>query len=251
MFPLDDIQLGAPAYGRRQSTTGVAFHSTESTGQDLQTAKNTALWQTTPGNSQGGSYNFLIGTDGILLSVPYLEASGGIAPQTNRVPRERYPWIPALIGEAAFADPNAHLVNVALSGRTIDFMNNGYPPEMVDQAARLVVWIEEQDWANDDLGLVGHYHFNSNRTDPGIHFIPLVLARYAELTGAPPTIPEPPTPTREERLAKEVTELRKTKPAAWAKWVEYGGVTQDHAGKPLERTTWLVSQVMYLRDASE
>lgn len=191
-FPTDNIQLGPPNYGTRKGTVGICFHTTEAPGQTLADAEATARWQATDGNTKGGSYHFIVGSDGFVLTVPYLDIAGGINPTQNRRPRNAYPEIPGLIGEAAFYDPNAYLLQVALSGRTADFMANGYPAAMVDTCARLALWVERENWGRDNIALVNHYQFSTQRSDPGTGFVPLVLQRYQQLLAAP--LPPPAAP---------------------------------------------------------
>lgn len=192
MFPDYTLHLGPPVYGVRKGTVGVCFHTTEAPGQTVADAISTARWQSTDGNSKGGSYNFILGRDGAILTVPFLDIAGGINPTQNRHNRSTFPFLPGLIGEAAFRDPNAYLLQVALSGRTADFMANGYPAGMVDQAARIVLWAERSSWGADNLALVAHYQFSTQRSDPGTKFIQLVLDRYAQLVAEPAPAPEPP-----------------------------------------------------------
>lgn len=187
-FPVDQIVLGAPNYGQRKGTAGVVFHTTEGVDATEASALATVKWQGTSNNSSGGSYNFVLydAPLGVILSVPYLDISGSVNPSMDRRwSRDKYPWLPTLLGEACWADPNAYLVSISLSGKTGEFVKNGYPPNMVDTAARLVIWLEEQEWAPDDIPLTGHYHWNTLRSDPGTPFIDLVLARYQEIKNPP------------------------------------------------------------------
>ena len=107
VFPVEHIATGAPTYGLRKGCVGMCFHTDEGNYEPtLVGAKRLATWQASRGNTSGGSYNFIIAPGGeVVLSVPYLEASGGISglrgsnwsPDANV--RE---WLPA----AAVADPN-------------------------------------------------------------------------------------------------------------------------------------------------
>lgn len=186
LFPTYEVQLGAASFGRRRGTEGVVFHTTESVGQDMAAARATARWQET----NPGSYNFIIAVDGTLLSVPYLEAAGGLNPASRSWAPGRFPWLRQLLSPAAYADPNAYLVNVAFAGRAADFERAGWPVSMVDQAARLVRWVEAAEWGADNAILSRHADWQSNRSDPGTRLIAAVLARYAELGPAP--APAPP-----------------------------------------------------------
>ena len=105
-FPTDDILLGAPSYGPRKGTEGIVWHTTEGADESRTSAVNTASWQATPGATTG-SYNWIIYDGGLLLTVPYLEASGGLA--TGVAPYwqpGRYPFLRQLLSPAAYADPN-------------------------------------------------------------------------------------------------------------------------------------------------
>lgn len=185
-FPTDQIQLGPRSFGARKGHEGIVWHTTESVGQTLAAARATAEWQ----KKNPGSYNFIIATDGILLTVPYLEAAGGLNPGSTSWAPSRFPWLKRLHSPAAYADPNAHLLNVAFAGRTADFEAKGWPAAMVDQAARLVLWFEASSWGKDDASLSRHADWQANRSDPGTKLIELVLARYAQLK-APATPPVP------------------------------------------------------------
>lgn len=192
-FPTDQIELGAPNYGPRKGTRGIVFHTTEGTDASEAAALATVKWQGTAGNTSGGSYHFVLYDKplGAILSVPYRDIAGSVSPAASRRwPRDKYPFIPDLVGEAAFADPNAYLLAISLSGKTSVFRDNGYPPNMVDTAARLVIWAESQEGWPADMPLTAHYQWNTSRTDPGTGFIDLVLARYAEIKN--PSSPEKP-----------------------------------------------------------
>jgi hypothetical protein len=213
VFPVDHVELGPRAWGQRKGTRGIVFHTTEAAGRDLAAARATARWQAertpTGGWRNPGSYNFIIATDGVLLTVPYLETAGGLNPASPYWAPGRFPWLRELLGERAYADPNAYLVNVAFSGRTAHFERDGWPASMIEAAARLVVWIEAAAWGRDNLALVRHADFQTNRSDPGTTLIPAVLARYAELTADDPE--PPPTPEPVDWRALYRRQLRATR----------------------------------------
>lgn len=192
-FPTDDIQEGPRSWGRRPSTEGVILHTTEYAGPTRASAETCARDQAkrTPdrGWAQPGSYNFIVYDGGVLLTVPYLEASGGINPASAAWAPERYPWLRAMLGAAAYGDPTMHHLQIAFSGKAAQLAAGKYPANMIDSAARLLVWAEDADWADDNLVVSGHCHWQTNRSDPGAGVIDMVLLRYAQLR-----VPAPPPP---------------------------------------------------------
>lgn len=185
-FPVDDILLGPATFGKRKGTEGIIWHTTEATGFSRAHAVGTANWQKT----NPGSYNWIIYDGGLLLTVPYLEASGGTNPASDAWAPGRYPWLKSLLSPAAYADPNAYLLNVAFSGRTADILAGKMPDNMYVTAARLTKWVEDQPWAKDNAVFSGHLHWQRNRSDPGQPTIDRILAEYAKLYN-PPTVPVP------------------------------------------------------------
>ena len=220
--PNADINLGPAAFGKRKGTEGIIWHTTEAASFSRTAAVGTANWQKT----NPGSYNWIIYDGGLLLTVPFLEASGGVNPASPAWAPERYPWLKAMLSPAAYADPNAYLLNVAFSGRTADILAGKMPANMYETAAQLTKWVEEQAWAKDNAALSGHMHWQSNRSDPGQPTITRILAEYAKLVTDPK--PEPPVNYEELYIAEQakVTELtakliacRKARDAARAKIV--------------------------------
>ena len=165
-FPTDDIYLGPASFGRRKGTEGIIWHTTEAAGTSRAAAVATAEWQ----KRNPGSYNFIIYDTGVLLTVPYLEASGGVNPASVAWDPSRYPQLRQELSAAAYADPNAYLLNVAFSGRTAVFRDQGLPLSMEATAKRLIAWAE----ATFGRPMVhsGHYMWQTNRSDPS----PQVLA---------------------------------------------------------------------------
>jgi hypothetical protein len=179
-FPTDDIYLGPATFGTRKGSEGIIWHTTEGAGPSRTAAVATAEWQ----KSNPGSYNFIIYDGGILLTVPYLEASGGVNPASSAwAPKA---WLKYLLSPAAFADPNAYLMNVAFSGRAADLAAGKYPANMIDTAARLTIWFED-GFGDDSAVMCSHADWQSNRSDPGLGVVDRILARYTELR-------EPPAP---------------------------------------------------------
>lgn len=188
-FPVDDIYLGPATFGLRKGSEGIAWHTTEGAGWSRANAIATADWQ----KHNPGSYNWIIYDGGLLLTVPFLEASGGLA--TGQAPYwqpGRYPWLKAMLSPAAYADPNAYLLNVAFSGKTADILAGRMPGNMLDTAARLTKWVEAQAWAADNQVMTSHADWQSNRSDPGAGTVGKILARYSQLYPAQPSPPPPP-----------------------------------------------------------
>jgi hypothetical protein len=183
-FPTDDIFLGPKSFGPRKGSEGNIWHTTEGTGPSRTAAVATATWQKT----NPGSYNFIIYDGGVLLTVPYLEASGGVNPASPAWAPERFPWLKEFHSPAAYADPNAYLMNIAFSGKAADLAAGKYPANMIDTAARLIIWFEGTAWGKDDSVHSGHNNWQSNRSDPGSGVITKILTRYSEIKSPPPAI---------------------------------------------------------------
>lgn len=186
--PNADIYLGPATFGPRKGTEGIVWHTTEGSGFSRAAAVATAEWQ----KRNPGSYNWIIYDGGLLLTVPYLEASGGLNPASASWAPGRFPWLKQLLSPAAYADPNAYLLNVAFSGRTADILAGKMPPNMYETAARLTKWVEEQAWGKDNAVFSGHLHWQTNRSDPGQATIDRILSEYARLFQPPATPPPPP-----------------------------------------------------------
>lgn len=185
--PNADIYLGPATFGARKGTEGIVWHTTEAAGFSRAHAVGTAEWQ----KRNPGSYNWIIYDGGLLLTVPYLEASGGLNPASAAWAPSRFGWLKQMLSPAAYADPNAYLLNVAFSGRTADLLAGKMPPNMYETAARLTRWVEQQPWGNDNAVFSGHFHWQTNRSDPGQATIDRILAEYTRLF-APPPAPPPP-----------------------------------------------------------
>jgi hypothetical protein len=169
-FPTDDIFLGPASFGRRRGTEGFIWHTTEGADASRGSALATARWQLT----NPGSYSWIIYDGGLLLTVPYLEASGGVNPASTSWAPERYPFLKANLSLSAYADPNAFLINVAFSGKTALFRDKGIPANMIETAQRLVEWVEAQDWSARKLVHSGHLHWQRNRSDPSEKVLALI-----------------------------------------------------------------------------
>jgi hypothetical protein len=185
-FPVDDILLGPASFGPRKGTEGIIWHTTEGTDASRASAVSTANWQ----KSNPGSYGWIIYDGGLLLTVPYLEASGGVNPASLSWAPFRFPFLRALLSSAAYADPNAYLVNVAFSGKTAVFRDVGMPQNMIDTAVQLTRWIEAQPWSRTPLVHSGHMHWQQNRSDPSQVVLDRIAAAYA-----PPQVDDMPSLT--------------------------------------------------------
>ncbi len=194
MFPLERIDLGPQAYGRRPSTVGVILHTTEYPDSSRRST-DACIRDQSPGGSLyagGGSYTFIVDDEGPTLTVPYLEIAGGLTRKRTNPPWDPEPWLSKLLPADAFADPNAHHLQIAVSGRTAALM--GYPGVvgLAEDCARIIRWAELQPWAADDLLTSGHLHWQSNRSDPGQAFVDAVMAAYRDIVAdypAPPVAP--------------------------------------------------------------
>jgi hypothetical protein len=170
-FPTDDIFLGPASFGLRKGHEGIIWHTTEGAGPSRSAAVATATWQ----KSNPGSYNWIIYDGGLLLTVPYLEASGGVNPLSSSWAPGRFPWLKSALSAAAYADPNAYLLNVAFSGKTAVFRDQGLPPNMLATAKQLVEWVEAQPWCSRMVAS-GHLHWQTNRTDPSLQVLAAITS---------------------------------------------------------------------------
>lgn len=210
-FPVADIfpEPRPATFGPRKGSEGIVWHTTEAAGTKRTDAVATATWQRT----NPGSYNWIVydpmslgSLGGALLTVPYLEASGGLG--TDPTTFRRAPWLSSLLSAACMADPNAYLLNVAFSGRTADLVANLTRADvvrMIDVAARLTIWVEAQAWGADNQVFSGHMDWQSNRSDPGQPIIDAILRRYAILK-APPVTP-PPAPDYQALYSAELAKV--------------------------------------------
>jgi hypothetical protein len=179
-FPTDEIVLGPQSFGLRGSKGecyGIIWHTTEAAGTSREDALATVRYQLT----HPGSYNFIIYDGGILLTVPYLEASGGTNPASASWAPERYPFLKNQLPREAYLNPNEYQLNVAFSVRTAAFRAGNIPDNMIDTAARLALWVEKQEWSSDLLVHSGHMHWQTNRSDPSEYVLKRIQDRVIEL----------------------------------------------------------------------
>jgi hypothetical protein len=170
-FPVDDQLLGPRSWGVRKSTAGIIFHTTEyadfTRASAVACARDQAKRLPDGGWAQPGSYNFIVYDGGVLLSVPYLEGSGGVNPSSASWAPERFPWLKQLLPAAAYADPTMHHLQIAFSGKTAAILLGRMPANMWETAAKLINWVEAAAWGADNVIVSSHLNWQSNRSDPG------------------------------------------------------------------------------------
>lgn len=198
-FPVDEVVWGPQGYGPRKGTELVVLHSTEGAGPTRQNALDTIKLQS-PGGSLyagGGSYHWIVYDGGAILTVGYMDSAGGltsdhtppgvVSPRTGQLgvwaPKD---WVKGVLSAAAEADTNAYVVQICFSGKAADLAAGKYPVNMLDTAAKLIRWIEQQPWAPDNINVAAHADFQTNRSDPGAGVVDKVLSRYAALFNPPP-----------------------------------------------------------------
>jgi hypothetical protein len=195
-----EIKLGPRSWGKRPATAGFILHTTEYATFSRADAARCIADQSARGPAgewlQPGSYNWIIFDGGAFLSVPFLEASGGLAPVPPHWQPQRYPWLRQLLPDAAYRDPTMHHLQLAFSGRTVDLAREltagrKRAQAMVDTAARIVRWAEREGWAADNLVGSGHMHWQDNRSDPSQVVLDAVVRRAVEIGSKPPPTPDP------------------------------------------------------------
>lgn len=175
-------KYGAPDYGTRKGTVAAVLHTTEGSGRTKAAALATAQWQATSGNTSGGSYHYILGQDGDVVtavrSVRIDHIAGSISTRRDAI------WIAdtdtelrQFMGSAAVADPNSYVIAISIQGQVAWFNQNGWPKAMVDAIALLLRQLEQR-YSIKDIYVCGHYRFQSNRTDPGLKLIPAVISSY-------------------------------------------------------------------------
>ena len=218
-FPTDEVVFGPRAYGLRKGTEAAVLHTMENAGPSRDAALATIRDQS-PGGSLyagGGSYHWVIYDGGLILTVGYLDSAGSLmsdhTPPSQISPVTGKPGVwsldpnaQAALGPAAEADTNAYIVAICFSGKAAVLSadvaaKKPYALAMVETAAKLIRWIEQQPWAPDDLPLLDHEDFQTNRSDPGPGVNNAVILRYAELYLPVPKPVPAPTLTPEQRIA--------------------------------------------------
>lgn len=228
-FPLDDQLLGPRNWGRRPTTAGTIFHTTEyadaTRASAVQCARDQSKRTASGGWAQPGSYNGILYDDGekagVLITVPPRDASGGINPASPYWNPEA--WLRDFLPAEAFRDPTMHHIQWSFSGkaaRLADGVKNGTPQakRLIVLAARLLVWTESRTWAADNQIVSAHVDWQDNRSDPGAGVIDAILEQY-EILIAP--MPSEPSATDWEAVAADrlatIRRLRKRLAAKEAK----------------------------------
>jgi hypothetical protein len=161
-------------------------------------------------------------------------AVGGISTRRDSIWRLNNPDDPLAarprrLPLAAQRDPNKYLRQYAIAGRTADLVRDGYPPQLLAAGVAIVREDERRHPGADPVQTM-HLEWQTNRSDPGREWVPSLLAAYVD----------EPLP-REERLAREVRELREAWPAAALYFLR-------SAALPLEpREERLAAEALFLR----
>lgn len=173
-FPVDDIVLGPRSWGLLHRLDGMIWHTGEESGFTRALAVATAEWQT----RNPGSYNFRIYDGGVMLNVPYLEASGGVNPGSSAWAPERFPFLARDLAKAGrcpvdgcpgpYRNPTMHHLQVSFVGRTADLEAGRAPASYVPDARRLIAWADTlPNRGPAPLVHSKHAHWQTNRSDPG------------------------------------------------------------------------------------
>lgn len=203
-------QLGAPDYGQLHGQEGIVFHTPENGDPSVAGALSTARWQATSGNTSGGSYHGILGHDAslgpmsdpdawvLVKTVRFGHIAGSISTRRDAVWQPgRYPWIAKLLSPAAYADPNAYLHALCLSGNaawwSTQLSTDAGRAKVRGALVAMARWVRRLEQLYDyDAVLTLHRHWQTNRTDPdGLSFADLVLDEYLRLFATP----KPPAPT--------------------------------------------------------
>jgi hypothetical protein len=267
-FPTDHIVLGPQTYGIRPRTFGVVIHTTEGPNSSLEAGLETIRMQS-PGGSlfaEGGSYHFILTDAGPILSVPFLEAAGGISgdhtpPSQGGVwAPDRFPWLRQMLPLEAYLDPNNYLLQISVSGRTGDLQDYPNIQDLARDAARIIAWGEDQPEFDSNLVVMGHLNWQTDRSDPSQWFIDQVMARYADVKPPPRGMAPSPTGPKSRRAlvapvapvapedphAGEVLALRVAHPQEAAFWHRTTGWAPDFDG-PILRESRLAAELLYTR----
>lgn len=179
-FPTDDILLGPRAWGRLHRLDGIIWHTGEEPGFSRDYAVNTTIWQAT----NPGSYNFRIydrATDprGVMLTVPWLEASGGLAAGVEPAwEPERFPFLaqdlarsgPCPVAGCAgpYRNPTMHHLQASFVGTTARLNAGAAPPNYLTDALALIAWADSHPLRGSaPLVKSKHGHWQNNRSDCG------------------------------------------------------------------------------------
>lgn len=192
--------FGAPDYGAMKGQEGLVFHTPENTGPTVEEALATAEWQAAERNTSGGSYHGILGHDDelgpmsdwqawvLVKSVPFNRIAGSMTSRRDAIwAPGRFPWLAQLLSDAAYADPNAYLHALSLSGKAAWWSAKLSTPagyaEVRGAIVALARWVRrlEREFKYDSV-LSLHRHWQTNRSDPdGLNFADLVLDEYEQL----------------------------------------------------------------------
>jgi hypothetical protein len=166
-------------FGPRKGSGLVILHTTEGDGSKVTVADALALAKWQDADDVAGSYNRLIAVDGVVSTVPDDHAAGGVNPFSPYF--KPVPWLYQMLPAAKVNDPNAYALQLSFMGRRATHDANGWPPSMIDYAARSI--IEEEQRIGGPVVVANHSEFQpGNRTDAGPIATDLVMKRYAELS---------------------------------------------------------------------
>lgn len=235
-FPVDDIMLLPETYGNVRniwgglhSLDGIIWHDTEGGGWSRDHAVATRNWQV----YNPGSYTWIIydknspgAKGGALLTVPYLEANGGVNPGTEFWHPERFPFLKEKLDKpcpvpgcgGAYRNPTMHHAQIAFSGKRIAIDRNEMPSNMVDTARGLRDFLNEK--AGKELVQSKHAHWQTNRSDPGTVFAAL------EIKTLPDTSMEDDMPPILRPVTGQVARIKSNTPARV--------LPQFHAEEPVD-----------------
>jgi hypothetical protein len=135
----------------------------------------------------------------MVRSVPWNLAAGGLSSDHGswHWNPDRYPWIRQMLSTTAFNDPNRWLHQIAISGKALWYVQNGYPKGVL---IRIAEWVRTLELAYGyDALLTLHRHWQTDRSDPGpLDFCDRVLVEYNRLY-----YPPIPVLTPEQRIEKK------------------------------------------------
>ena len=137
-----------------------------------------------------GSYNRIVGVDGVLSTVRDDHASGGINPASAYW--APVAWLSKFLSKEEIANPNYFTLNVCAMGQADWYDLHGWPQGIIDGFARSI--IDEERRLGRGVVVTNHLDFQRNRTDAGAKCIQLVMSRYEQLTKAPAPVIAPPPP---------------------------------------------------------
>lgn len=210
---------GAPSFGPLAPPEGIGFHTPENVDHTLAQAIAIARWQASAANVSRGSYMGILGYNGqapmsdplawtMVRSVTWNVACGGIS--TKRTADvwapQRFPRLAEFLSDAAYADPNRFLHQIAISGKAAwwqaKLSTAAGRDEVRGALIALARWIKvlEASYSYDAF-LSLHRHWQLNRSDPaGLDFAELVFEEYAKLEAPAPVDVDPRITAKDARF---------------------------------------------------